>query len=226
MAFIMAVILFSELLCITTSGGRHLLAYDSETQLPLRIDEKSVTASNHRALHTLGNMKERSYDKRDGYAIYGHRLLGDQIRLLDLRTTMQSSTLAEQDYGSICCSLDHAPLQQDDFIAISYCWGNDSRPISIRVNNSRFQTTPNAHNNLKMLAQASIASLGSEFWHLRRFSVRKVWIDQSWINQHDNDENGAPQRHMGDSYMSAGTNFIWLGNPAGKRDKREIGAFK
>lgn len=108
-----------------------------------------------------------------------------QIRLLNLAPGP----------GPITCHLRHAPLSQNqNYEALSYCWGRPSaQHHTIYINSKPFTITPNLHSALK------------------RLRPRTLWVDAICINQSDDQEKNQQVPLMRKIYESAKRVQIWLG---------------
>jgi len=105
---------------------------------------------------------------------------------------------AKQKRNRILCHLLTVPLHEAPvYEALSYCWGEPKKRLSIFCNGIPFATTSNLESALR---------------HLRRESEERVlWIDAICINQEDNNEKEQQVRIMGDVYRKASQVVVWLG---------------
>jgi ankyrin repeat protein len=89
------------------------------------------------------------------------------------------------------------PQDVEDYAALSYTWGSNSRPCEITINGSKMRVTKNAYLALRDLRD--------------RERDRVLWIDALCINQNDNKERGQQVQQMGSIYRKAERVVIWLG---------------
>jgi hypothetical protein len=121
-------------------------------------------------------------------------------------------------------NLNEDPLVRISYTAISYCWGDVSDTVPIRLRcpfskdpftptgakascNSQFLTIPfrvtqNLYTALLALRQAPTS-------HVRE--IYCFWIDALCINQSDPQEKSHQVGFMGKIYSSAESVFVWLG---------------
>jgi ankyrin repeat protein len=83
------------------------------------------------------------------------------------------------------------------YAALSYTWGNTSRPCDIIINGSNMTVTKNAYLALQDLRYQE--------------QDRVLWVDAICINQEDKDERGQQVQQMGSIYSGAERVIIWLG---------------
>lgn len=115
----------------------------------------------------------------------------DSIRLLELLPSTE-------DYDPIECNLFHARLQdKPKYEALSYCWGDPSTAVKIRVNSCAVETRGNLVNALQS-------------FRLKDES-RFLWVDAICINQMDLAERGQQVLMMRQVYQMANRVLIWLG---------------
>jgi len=117
-----------------------------------------------------------------------------EIRLLKLHPE-------EGDDSQIRCSiittsLDHRP----EYAGLSYCWGDASNPLTIKLNDAALSVTSNLHSALRQLSQHGLVSL--------------LWVDAICINQHDIHERNHQITLMRDIYEGAQLTIVWLGEAA------------
>ena len=150
-----------------------------------------------------------------------------EIRLL----TLHDSTT---DEDGIECNMFKATVS-DDFVTLSYVWGDPTDTEEIRVNGTPFQATKNLVALLHQLRKRddwfSIAqepsrtkSLPSEFGFKekkkgsRQFMAAPFWADAICINQSDKRERSSQVAMIKQLYQSAIVNFSWLGPEAQNSD--------
>ena len=100
--------------------------------------------------------------------------------------------------GSIIqCKLKKQSLvDEHEYAALSYCWGDQNTRRDIIVNNVQITVTVNLEEALQ---------------RLRRLNVTRVWVDALCINQNDNQEKSHQIRNMVSIYSKAITTYTWLG---------------
>jgi len=132
----------------------------------------------------------------------------EENRLLDL--------LPSIEYGShLRCRLRHVPIEEAQYHALSYAWGDATNRQEIEVD-----YLPDHSSNKDMQEAFHItsvgASLASALRHLRdRNLVITLWADAICIDQSNNDEKYVQVQLMGKIYKTARQVIIWLG-PAGE----------
>jgi len=97
----------------------------------------------------------------------------------------------------VAVSLDDSP----EYDAMSYCWGEQSNPVSIKIDDSHLPITANLYEGLRRL-------------RLKKPNGRVLWIDAICINQKSIPERNQQVAIMRDIYQQAGVTFIWLGEAA------------
>jgi hypothetical protein len=90
-------------------------------------------------------------------------------------------------------------LDQVDFDALSYAWGNSSQTHSFNCNNHVLQIHHNLHEALPYLAH--------------RQSTLPIWIDAVCINQANHAEKFSQIRLMQKIYQQAELVWVWLDPP-------------
>jgi ankyrin repeat protein len=109
--------------------------------------------------------------------------------------------LLKGDNDPIQCELFESklapPEDVEDFAALSYTWGGNSRPCEITINGSKMRVTKNAYLALRDLRY--------------RERNRILWIDALCINQNDDKERGQQVQQMGSIYRKAERVLVWLG---------------
>ncbi|CAG8953424.1 hypothetical protein HYFRA_00010173 [Hymenoscyphus fraxineus] len=107
----------------------------------------------------------------------------------------------------------HTELSDDsgpsnDFIALSYCWGDQADRSEIHIQ-------PNPHESNSAVTKRPFSVTRSAETALRRLRSTvefvNVWIDAVCINQDDHEERAQQLSIMGLIYSQAGTVHIWLG---------------
>ncbi|VUC31702.1 unnamed protein product [Clonostachys rosea] len=88
-------------------------------------------------------------------------------------------------------------VQEIDFDALSYVWGDQSQMFPLVLNGQEIQIHKNLHVALPYLS--------------RRQSRRPIWVDAVCINQKDNAEKMVQIRMMSTIYRRAIQVWIWLG---------------
>ena len=86
----------------------------------------------------------------------------------------------------------------EDFMALSYAWGDPTDTISLEVNGQILQVTQNLYSALQHLSQM--------------VNNLVIWVDAICINQLDFSERANQVKMMGDIYGSARHVLVWLGN--------------
>ena len=87
-----------------------------------------------------------------------------------------------------------------DYAALSYVWGDESKPRSIIVNGKDVQVTRNLEGALRAFQEQ--AEFADGF---------RLWVDAISINQQDSEERGRQVQRMRDIYRNAWTVLAWLG---------------
>ncbi|KAJ2974687.1 hypothetical protein NUW58_g8576 [Xylaria curta] len=118
---------------------------------------------------------------------------GNEIRILIIEP------LSPED-SRIRCRLEHASLVdlENDFVALSYCWGDHSALKRIVLSGDLIPITFNLYKALE---------------ELRRRGLYRVWADDLCINQYDDEERGRQVLRMGSIYRSASLVFAHLRGP-------------
>ncbi|OCK82082.1 HET-domain-containing protein, partial [Lepidopterella palustris CBS 459.81] len=89
------------------------------------------------------------------------------------------------------------PEYDGDYAALSYTWGNKSKPCEIMINGSKMAVTKNAYLSLRDLRYQE--------------KDRVLWIDALCIDQNNDKERGQQVQQMGSIYSKAERVLIWLG---------------
>lgn len=116
----------------------------------------------------------------------------DEIRLVTLHPGSSDDL--------ICCTFEHIDLEKarNDYIALSYTWGDPTQTEDISLNGHTYPVT---------------LSLRSALSYLRRKDeARRFWIDSICINQRDMAERSAQVGRMRDIFAYAAEVHIWLGD--------------
>ncbi|KAI0470225.1 heterokaryon incompatibility protein-domain-containing protein [Xylaria cf. heliscus] len=118
---------------------------------------------------------------------------GNEIRLLIIEPPSADDT-------RIRCRLEHASLfdLENDFIALSYYWGDHTALKRIVLSGDLVPITFNLYKALE---------------ELRRRGLYRVWADDLCINQHDDAERGRQVLRMGAIYRTASWVFAHLRGP-------------
>jgi hypothetical protein len=123
-----------------------------------------------------------------------HRLSPDTgrkpIRLLEL---LPCSTSAAPKCRLIYVFLTDNPPYE----ALSYCWGDQSNPVTIRCDASTIPVTQNLYAALLRLQ--------------KKQETRTLWVDAICINQGDDSERTQQVRQMKDIYQAVSRTLVWLG---------------
>jgi hypothetical protein len=112
------------------------------------------------------------------------------IRLLRIHP---GSALEDIQCEFACVNLD----SPEDYVALSYTWGQEAPSIPILVEGKMVLVTENLY--LALL-------------HLRKRDVPTVWVDALCINQEDLQERASQVQQMKDVYQQAHTVVVWLGD--------------
>ncbi|KAE9365013.1 HET-domain-containing protein [Stipitochalara longipes BDJ] len=103
------------------------------------------------------------------------------------------------------CHISAVPFNQveDNYEALSYCWGDSNNKVDIICNERRLAVTANLYDALQALRDAQ--------------KPRVLWVDAMCINQTDNAEKSHQVRSMDKIYKNARAVPVWLG-----KDDEEI----
>ena len=114
----------------------------------------------------------------------------DSIRLFRIQSA---------DGDTAICRLETYPRRiAPRYDAVSYCWGDDTTPATIQVNEHDLQIR-------KSLLAFLTASLD------RNPPLRPLWIDAICLNQDDDVEKADHIPLMGQIYKNASRTIVWLG---------------
>jgi hypothetical protein len=123
----------------------------------------------------------------------------ERIRLL---------VLSPGNYGSkIQCSLKTVSLSmlEDQYIALSYVWGDPTVTRSIEVNGNELPVTKNLENALQ---------------HMRdQIAERTMWIDAICVDQENEGERSQQVQLMVDIYKNAFGVHVWLDSLDSRSDR-------
>jgi hypothetical protein len=121
---------------------------------------------------------------------------GPETRLIKLEPSQQFS-------AQIRCSIFKVRLEDAPaYHALSYCWGDQSNPICIKLNGCLFPIGINLY-----LALRRLRSLAKEV-------PAVYWVDAICINQKDDEERGHQVSMMRNIYEGANEVSVWLGEAA------------
>lgn len=139
-------------------------------------------------------------ESRDAQAYPYRQLEGTDIRYVTLQPF-------NKDVGLVECTLWQKPLEEAQYTAVSYAWGNACVTESILVAGQEFEVTANLAVCLKhlaiRLAAKDTAEDGSGF---------NIWVDAVCINQEDIAERNAQVLRMKDIFPHADKLIVWLGD--------------
>lgn len=135
-----------------------------------------------------------------------------QIRLLRILPTSTND--------DICCLLEHAELEDDRYICLSYMWGTDPATHTIRINGRSFMVRSNLYHFLqKARVKYSLTDLrhsdlgGNDIIDTIFDPLQdRLWIDAICINQSNDHERAQQVRMMADIYSSARSVLVHLGS--------------
>ena len=120
----------------------------------------------------------------------------DSIRLLLVQPALSDDTI-------IRCSLIHTTLSEckyeilENYIALSYTWGNMNRSKWILIDDMEHSVTDNLYSALQDIRD--------------RTRVLRLWADAICINQHDEMEKMQQISFMADIFSVARVTIIYLG---------------
>ncbi|KAK0624310.1 heterokaryon incompatibility protein-domain-containing protein, partial [Immersiella caudata] len=118
-----------------------------------------------------------------------------EIRLLTLLPNPDDSAPIEVELRA--SQLEHV---EDEYIALSYAWGDPNNTAPITINGHGHHVTVNLQSALR---------------HLRLPSeMVTLWVDAVCINQDDDAEKSSQVQQMGRIYRSAELVIAWLGEAA------------
>lgn len=115
-----------------------------------------------------------------------------ETRFLQIHGSGESDQIA-------CTIYAGSPLENDDYVALSYCWGDHSSTDYVIVN--------------RMLRQVT-TSLKTALSELRRRSIATAWIDALCIDQNNPNEKTYQLSQMDSIYSRASKVIVWLGPAA------------
>lgn len=134
----------------------------------------------------------------------------EEIRLIRIED-YDSQIPASDDRNTICCSLQHAYLQESPrYTALSYTWGDPTIKADIILDGQRIQVTKNLELALRnlLLEQRSIGGNDSKLF----------WVDAVCIDQHSEAERSHQVSQMGKIFNTAAETIIWLGSSSEDSD--------
>ena len=137
--------------------------------------------------------------------VYEHLKYKDSIRLLNLEPAQTIE--AELHASFLHARLEDAPCYE----AISYTWGAEVFPETLKFPAGCWKITANLASALKMFRMPD--------------RERVLWADAVCINQAENVEKSGQVAMMGDIYKSASTVLIWLGE-GDERTKYAVRGFQ
>lgn len=105
----------------------------------------------------------------------------------------------------ITLELRHAPMDQVQYTALSYVWGDMTGLVNITINGSSFAIGRNLHAGLEQMRRDKIDS-----W---------IWVDSICIQQSNNDEKSWLVERMRSIYKEATLVYMWLGKGSGDTDR-------
>ncbi|KAH8652696.1 heterokaryon incompatibility protein-domain-containing protein, partial [Tricladium varicosporioides] len=127
------------------------------------------------------------------------RLKGPAFRLLRLLKG-NSGPIQCQLFESKLSLLEHTTASLEhiySYAALSYTWGNTTKPCDIIVNGSNMTVTKNGYLALQDLRYQE--------------KDRVLWVDALCIDQNNKTEQGQQVQQMGSIYSGATRVLIWLG---------------
>lgn len=134
-----------------------------------------------------------------GQAYPYRQLQGSDIRYVTLKPFDKNSGLVE-------CTIWQKPLEEAQYTALSYAWGDPCVTAPIIVAGQHFEVTTNLAACLKHLAVRQTAKDPAE-----DDSGLNIWVDAICINQHDVVERNAQVLRMKDIFPLAERLVVWLG---------------
>lgn len=116
----------------------------------------------------------------------------------------------ERKEAELECKLFNYTLSQNSgrnhlYEALSYVWGSDAKPKSIKLDGYTFPVTSNLHAALVNLRDHQLG--------------RVLWIDAISIDQHNNNEKSSQIPFMRTIYAQAAHVIVWLGEALEDGDK-------
>jgi len=112
---------------------------------------------------------------------------------------------SEDPNGPIKCDLRHVSLAKPpSYLALSYCWGDQSQRSDIWICSNVMSVT----NNLQLALR-----------QMRAFGFTSLWVDALCINQEDREERSAQIVRMPAIYKEASSVVAWLGAASNGSDK-------
>lgn len=127
----------------------------------------------------------------------------EEIRLIRIEDN-DSQRPGSDDRNTICCSLQHASLQESPrYTALSYTWGDPSVKAAITLDGQRIQVTRNLELALRNLLLEQHRTGGGD--------SKLFWVDAVCIDQHNEAERSHQVSQMGKIFNTAAETIIWLG---------------
>ncbi|KAI1128102.1 heterokaryon incompatibility protein-domain-containing protein [Nemania abortiva] len=117
----------------------------------------------------------------------------------NIRLLSPHSNTKELNFGLETFNINKCPK----YAALSYCWGAQSPPSTIIVNNQSFLVSPNLADALRHV-WSYLHSDSKENKYL-------LWVDQICINQNDEEERGDQVQLMRELYSESSFTVAWLG---------------
>ncbi|EGO61376.1 hypothetical protein NEUTE1DRAFT_36260 [Neurospora tetrasperma FGSC 2508] len=142
------------------------------------------------------------------------------VRLLELCPVSDNK-------DELYCKLYAAPVADlPSYSAVSYAWGDNTKPHSIRiVDYDRAPTSTeegldkeNGHTCLLPIT-SSLDTCLRQFRTYKELRLTPLWIDQVCINQDDDEEKSCQIQLMNQIYSSAKEVYVWLGLDADGSDE-------
>jgi hypothetical protein len=133
-------------------------------------------------------------DKMNSYTYEPLDLAVREIRLIEIQPSAQFSSQVKCKI--IKTRLEDAP----EYLALSYCWGDQTNPICIRLDGHLFPVGINLYLALRRLRGKSI--------------ILRLWVDAVYIDQANTHERGHQVSMMRAIYEGALSVVVWLGEEA------------
>ncbi|KPM41644.1 hypothetical protein AK830_g4889 [Neonectria ditissima] len=152
-----------------------------------------MTAGESEAART----RKRATPNAQAYA-YWHKPIYRESSEIRLVRFIQPKDQAAPIQLELC----HTSLNDTQYAALSYVWGDVTDTVQISIDNHSFAIGHNLHAGLKQLRDNGFRS-----W---------LWVDSICIQQADPDEKTWQVEHMGSGALVV---FIWLGSGSDESDK-------
>ncbi|KAI6088155.1 heterokaryon incompatibility protein-domain-containing protein [Hypoxylon rubiginosum] len=135
-------------------------------------------------------------------APYQYRQLAsdDETRVLNIISVFGNTIECRLDTLSIPSK--PAEKSKEKYVALSYCWGDESEDESILIDGQIFKVRPNLLAALKAVNSFLVRTGAAE---------KFVWIDAICINQCDDEEKSVQVQRMHHIYRHAERVLVWLG---------------